>query len=315
MTGAAGPAVDAAIVIATCRRPDLLRRTLASLAAARLPGSVGEILVVENGGAHGAGDVAGTFAGRLPVRHYSLEEGNKSRALNDALRRTRADLVHFLDDDVRVAPGTVEAYVEAASRYGPGHHFSGPLVADWETEPPEWLKRYLPASAIGWDQGDEEIYYDRPYFIGSNWSAFREDVLAVGGFREHIGPGSPSGAIGDEMELQQRLLDAGGRGVYLPEARIWHHVPPSACDFEWARRRQERMGLTYAVLGWPPKEGPHPEGAAGWARLAGLSLKVLVARALGWSEERRAWLEMTRARTRGYLRGRRRARRYSPASS
>lgn len=302
---------DTAVVIATHRRERLLRRTLNSLASASVPGAVREVLVVENGGAHGARDVVEPFAGRLPVRYLLLDEGNKCKALNLALAQSATDLIYFLDDDVRIDEGAVVAYMEAAGRYGPGHHFAGPLEAEWEVEPPDWLKPYLPPSAVGWDKGDEERYYDRPHFIGSNWAAFRADMLAVGGFSEHIGPGSPLGAIGDEMELQQRLLDAGGRGVYLPSARAWHHVPRSDSDFDWARRRQQITGRTYGVLGWRPEEGPIPEGLAGLLRLGVLSLKVAVARTIGWSEERRAYLEMTRARTSGYLKGRRLARRQS----
>lgn len=296
---------DTAVVIATARRGRLLRRTLDSLAASRVPHALTEVLVVENGGARGARGVVEQFAGRLPIRYLFQDEGNKSKALNLALEQSGAELIYFLDDDVRVGEGAAEAYVEAAGRYGPGHHFSGPLVADWEEEPAEWLKPYLPASATGWDKGETERFYDRPHFIGSNWAAFRADMLAVGGFSEVIGPGSPLGAIGDEMELQQRLLDAGGRGVYLPSARVWHRVSRSDCSFEWARKRQRTTGRTYGVLGWPPQEGAPPEGIAGYARLAVLSLKVMLARALGWSEQRRAYLEMTRARTSGYLAGRR----------
>lgn len=306
------PDLDTAVVIATCGRPDLLRRALDSLASARRPDSVREVLVVENGGARGAREVVDALRDRLPIRYLLLEDGNKSRALNRALEQTSADFIYFLDDDVVLDEVTVESYVEAAVRYGPGHHFSGPLVADWEVEPPDWLKSYLPPSAAGWDQGDEEKYYDRPYFIGSNWAAFREDMLAVGGFKEHIGPGSPTGAIGDERDLQQRMLDAGNRGVYLPDARIWHHVPRDSCHFQWARQRQHRTGLTYGVLDLPPEleGGPIPAGLAGRVRLAILGAKIVVARALGWSDERRAWLEMTHARTAGYLKGRRLARRH-----
>lgn len=298
-------APDTAIVIATHRREALLRRTLESVAAAQRTQALKEILVVENGGAHGAREVVEAFADRLPARHVLQEAGNKCRALNLALERTTADFVYFLDDDVRVDEAAVEAYVDAAARYGPGHHFSGPLVAEWEAEPPDWLKRYLPPSAVGWDKGDEEMYFDRPYFIGSNWAAFRQDMLAVGGFAEHIGPGSPTGAIGDERDMQVRLLDAGGRGVYLPAARVWHHVPTSACSFEWARHRRYITGFTCGLMGWEPDGTAVPDDLSGRLQLAVLAAKVAVARTLGWSEERRAYLEMTHAEARGYLKGRR----------
>lgn len=300
-----------AVVIATSRRSLLLHRTLDSLAAARRPDAPREVIVVENGGALGARQVVEGFADRLPTRYLFQAEGNKCRALNLALDHATADLIFFLDDDVRLDRGAVNAYVDAAARYGPGHHFSGPLVAEWESEPAAWLKPYLPPSAIGWDKGEAERYYDDPWFIGSNWAAFRADLLGVGGFDERIGPGSPTGAIGDETEMQQRLLAAGGHGVYLPAARVWHHVPASDCSYEWARRRQRTTGLTWGILGVAPDPEAVPGGLRGRLRFAVLTAKVAVARALGWSEERRAWLEMTRARTEGYLAGRRIARRYA----
>jgi GT2 family glycosyltransferase len=307
---------DVAVVIATSRREQLLRRTLESLAAARrpVPDTLREVLVVENGAESGARDVVAAFADRLPLRYLFAPEGNKCRALNLALARTTADLIYFLDDDVRIDVGALEAYADAAGRYGPGHHFSGPLVAAWEVEPPAWLKGYLPPSATGWYHGDVEKYYDLPHFIGSNWAAFRADMLAVGGFSEDIGPGTPSGAIGDESELQQRMLDAGGRGVYLPAARIWHHVPQSDCDFQWARQRQHRMGVTYGFLGWPPDWGPIPSGLRGGVHMAIMMTKIAIARALRWSDERRVHVEMTAAHARGYLRGRRLARSRAPSA-
>jgi glucosyl-dolichyl phosphate glucuronosyltransferase len=296
------------VVIATARRERLLRETLDSLASARLPATFQEVLVVENGARGGTQEVVESFAPRLPVRYMFVPAPNKCRALNHALREAAAPFIYFLDDDVRLDADAVEAYADAAARYGPGHHFSGPLVPAWEVEPHDWLKGYLPRSATGWDHGDREKYYDKPDFIGSNWAAFRADMLAVGGFSEDIGPGTPSGAIGDESELQQRLLDAGGRGVYLPAARVWHHVPRSDCSFDWARDRQHRMGVTYGFLGWPPEWGPIPPGLAGWWQLGLRMAKVSVARALRWSEERRVYVEMTGAYARGYLKGRRLAR-------
>lgn len=308
-------AFDADIVIATRDRSELLRRTLSSLAATSPPSAVKRVLVLENGGGRGAGAVVEEFADRLPVHHEALDWTGKSRTLNRALELATADLIVFFDDDVRVGAPTVAAYVDAAKRYGRSHHFAGPLIAEWEEEPPQWLKSYLPPSAVGWDQGDEEVFYDHPHFIGSNWAAFRADMLAVGGFDERIGPGSPTGTIGDEMELQRRLLDAGGRGVYLPQARAWHHVPAVSCGFDWARRRQFRGGLTNGFLGWEPEGEAVQPGSVGHLKLAIRSTKIRIARILGWTEERRAWLEMTHARARGYREGRRLSRRYGASTS
>ena len=294
-----------AIVIATRHREQLLARTLESVAGSKLPAALTEVVVIENGGETASRTIVEAMSGRLPVRYMSTPEGNKSRALNAALRDAAADMICFLDDDVRIDHQTIDGYAAGATKYGRGHYFSGPLVAEWELEPQEWLKPYLPPSAKGWDLGDHEVYVDRAVFIGSNWAAFRDDLLSAGGFDEHIGPGTPAGAIGDETELQQRMLRAGNRGVYLPHARIWHHVARSSCDFEWARLRQRRTGVTSGLLGTPPYWRSVPRGPAGLALIGVLFAKVAVARALGWSEERRVHVEMVSAYVSGYVKGRR----------
>lgn len=294
---------DTAVIIATAGRGPLLRRTLESLIDAAHSASLVELRVVENGGRRGAETVLEKVSSRFPVQYMYREEGNKARALNAAVEACRGEFICFFDDDVEVEEGNLRAYIDAAQRYGAGHHFAGPLFPDWEAEPPEWLKPYLPPSVTGWYHGGEERFYDEPHFIGSNWAAFRADVLHVGGFLPLVGPGSASGTVGDEMEIQRRLLDAGGRGVYVPAAVARHQVERSACDFEWARVRQRRTGRTYGILGWP-MEGPERAGRPGWGRVGLLAAKVLVARTLRWSPERRAHLEMTLARSHGYLEGR-----------
>lgn len=295
-------AFQTAVVIPTTGRERLLRRTLESVAEAAGGGCLAEVRVVENGGDGSARSVVDGLTHRLPTRYMVRREGNKASALNAALEECVAEFVCFLDDDVRVEAGTLRAYIDAAERYGRRHHFAGPLLPDWEEEPPRWLKPHLPHSVTGWYHGEEERYYDRPHFIGSNWAAFRQDILEGGGFLPGIGPGSPTDTVGDEMELQHRLLEAGNRGVYLPRAVARHFVSKRQCDFEWARDRQRRTGRTYGVLGWPLPGGA--DRCDGW-RAGVLAGKVAVARTLRWTLERRAYLEMTLARTRGYREGRR----------
>lgn len=298
--------LTAAIIIATHARADRLRRTLDSLASGRVPPALTDVLVVENGAQSGASAICEEFRSDLPIRYLFERKPSKTRALNRATESTAATLLVFFDDDVRVGEGTVAAYVAAAERHGRRHHFAGPLLIDAEEEPPAWLVPYLPVSVTGWHPGDEEAYVDDARLIGSNWALFRDDLIAAGGFAEHLGPGATSGALGDETELQERLLQAGGRGVYLPEATAWHWVPRQECSFAWARRRKYRDAVTYRLMGWvDDRKGPFKGiGPPRWRKLPELSVKVAIARLLGWSGERRSWLEMTLAETWGDFVGR-----------
>ncbi|MEJ2504624.1 MAG: glycosyltransferase family A protein, partial [Gemmatimonadota bacterium] len=124
------------VLIATHGRARLLARTLDSLIEAELPSTMRRVLVVENGPPSGAEDVCRARADRLPLDYMHVAEGNKSRALNTGVQALEPGLIYFVDDDVRVSPHGPEAYVDAAARYGPGHHFGGPVHVDRDDEPP-----------------------------------------------------------------------------------------------------------------------------------------------------------------------------------
>ncbi|HET8650039.1 MAG TPA: glycosyltransferase, partial [Gemmatimonadales bacterium] len=234
-------------LIATHGRPALLGRTLESLGADPNPGGPLELVVVENGEAAGVKQICDGLSLRYPIRYLYVAQPGKSNALNFALAQSDAELVVLFDDDVVVAPGTIAAYREAACRHGPGHFFGGPFDADYQERPPDWLIPYLPRSATGWSLGDHEQMVSAPDFIGVNWAVFRQDVLDAGGFAPHRGPNARFRTLGQEEEMQQRLLAAGATGVYVPGARVSHFVPKDRCSVEWALDRRYRSYLTFQL--------------------------------------------------------------------
>jgi hypothetical protein len=81
-------------------------------------------------------------------------------------------------------------------------------------------------------------------FLGFNWAAFVPDLLAVGGFDPLFGPGAATGSVGQEWTMQQRLLEAGHTGRYVPDAEVWHWVPRERCTPRWAFERMYRDGIS-----------------------------------------------------------------------
>lgn len=300
------PELETAVVIATSGRPELLLRTLESVAAVRRPSFLREILVVENGGQPRAREASESFSAELPIRYSFVPEKGKSRALNHALGRTRAELIVFHDDDVRVEEGTLAAYARTAATYGRGHFFGGPLEVDYEEPPAEWLKAYLPSSVTGWKLAGREQYYDSPDFLGANWAAFREDISAAGGFAAHLGPTPEYRALGEERELQSRMLGLGSRGVYVPGAKVWHYVPEERCTVKWALKRRYQQTLTKTLR---DAEDDHPTilGVPRWLwrECAEDVLKVLKVRLRRVSGHRRFVHEMKLAHSWGRAMGHR----------
>jgi len=232
------------VIIPTSGRAELLHRTLASLSGCRQPTVYRETLVVENGARKEAEEIASAFEKTLNLRYLYLPVGNKSNALNTALKIVEDGLIFFADDDVRFDRKVLEAYAEASEGKTEGEFYGGPYAADYVIPPPEWLIEFLPKSAVGWSLGDTHQYIRKgSLFVGFNWAAFAGDLKRLGGFSELHGPGSKSKAIGQETEMQTRLLDDGLKGFYIPTAMVWHFVPPERCSPSWAGMRAYRWGI------------------------------------------------------------------------
>lgn len=235
------------VIIPTHSRNALLRRTLESVSEAKLPPGT-TVLVVENGGRLGAEGVLEEFDGRFPADYLYVERGNKSAALNAALETLPDQLVVFLDDDVRFGPDLFEHYHAFGVARGPGTFFGGPMECDYEVEIPGWLLEFLPASVRGWTLGSEVQEVMEPGLLGLNWAAFVSDLKEAGGFDPNFGPGSTTGATGQESEMQIRLLTRGATGLFLPKARVWHYVRDYQADPDWCLRRSYRTGLQKGLL-------------------------------------------------------------------
>src|SRR6187397_2844848 len=92
-----------------------------------------EVLVVDDGSTDATPEVAKRFGVRL-IRHDERRSLNAAR--NTGLREARADLIAFVDDDVLVSPGWLDALAEGAERHPEADAFGGPIRARFEGRTP-----------------------------------------------------------------------------------------------------------------------------------------------------------------------------------
>ncbi len=124
----------------------------------------------------------------------------------------------------------VAIYVSAAQRYGKGHFFGGPLVPDAEVECPAHLhslsspvRGRLVARGSG---GGDYSRRSSNSFSAPTGRFSRSDLAARACSAEDLGVTSEKASpVGEEGELQQRLIAAGAKAIYLPGAIIHHFVP------------------------------------------------------------------------------------------
>lgn len=242
------------IIIPTHGRTNLLIRTLESLSDTKKPKCNINVTVIENGTNDGAKNICKKFEQKLPIYYKHQKKAGKGRALQCVINNIQYGFVLFLDDDIRVCNDLLINYAEFIYKFGKGYIYGGPLLIDYETEPDDWLKKYLPNSVTGWSiKHYSTPFIDEGYFLGANFGAFVEDIHSVGGFSEDVGPGAyvpgtENNPTGVERELQDRLLNAGMKRLYVHNAKVWHYVPRNNCTPSWALHRAYRNEILSGFL-------------------------------------------------------------------
>jgi GT2 family glycosyltransferase len=275
-----------AIIIATHARPASLERLLRSLAPQIIP-DLHEIFIAENGTPTPSPvDIEG-----LAATHLHDPRPGKCRVQNRAITRARSEIIACLDDDLVVAPEYV-AQVEAF--FGDHPEFAA------------MKGRILPVEDPAKKVGPEAVYLDLPIVdhgdevvevrgvLGANM-AFRASALRqVGPFDERLGPGA--GGHEEETEMSQRLRRAGFRIGYAPRATVYHEVDTARADRARFIRIARERGFCRTL------HEPHSQVKARLdATIA--SMRLLAARMLRASTDRRAREEKRLAIARGILDG------------
>ncbi|RKZ13418.1 hypothetical protein DRQ53_13345 [bacterium] len=205
------------VVIPTYGKPELLRQTLAALEAdARQLGERCEVVVVDDGSpGQATAEVIAEFAQRLRLVDAGApaNEG-RARARNRGWRAATGRWILFLDDDIRLRPGSLLAHVDAQ-----------------ESEEAVWMGAVITAPEIAdsvlFDYLDSRgtaklLPGENPparYLLTQNVSIPRAALEQIDGFDEEFG------AYGfEDMELAFRLEErAGARFRYLA-ASVGEHV-------------------------------------------------------------------------------------------
>jgi len=275
------PAVT--VVVPTRGRAAYLEVTLESLRRQRTR-TPHELLVVDDGATDATPHVADQDGVRL-IRHGERRSLNAAR--NTGLREAAAPLVAFVDDDVLVPPGWLDALVEGAERHPDAEAFGGPIRARFEGHVPHGCGREDPPITT-LDLGSQDVEAEMVW--GANFAVRRSAVDRVGEFDESL-----DRAHGDEEDWLLRLRAAGGRIIYLAEAGLEHrrsagdsglgslaraayHRGRGARSSDLRRGQAPALGHELRVLagcGWHTVRRACPQGVILGAHSAGRVMEAL----------------------------------------
>jgi glycosyltransferase involved in cell wall biosynthesis len=283
------------VAIATWNRAGLLERTLAEMTKLRIPaGMEWELLVANNRCTDNTDAVIARFVARLPIRRVFEPQQGKSYACNLLVREATGDLILWTDDDVLVDSDWVATYVEAAKAWPHAAFWGGRVEPLYGSAPPAWVARNRAqvSHCFGLCQYERTVRPLAPgeYPNGSNM-AFRLDVLRRFPFNPLLGKTGNRKGWCEDVELIDRMKDAGLLGVWVGTASVRHWVPAERMTYKYVwdwyvgegSIRICRWGLPGGVYQWGmPRWAIRKwlESAAMW--LIGLALQNESMRVKAW---------------------------------
>jgi glycosyltransferase involved in cell wall biosynthesis len=167
-------------------------------------------------------------------------------------RETTGDILIFLDDDVRVSKGWLDAVLEPF--VDPSVHLVGcRYLPNYEVEPPEWLEqlwtetpegRYLPYLSL-LDNGPETAEISPTMIWGLCYAIRRETLTKLGGFhpdaylwelRRYRGDGETAPSrLAEQLKL---------RAIYQGKTAVYHQIPRWKTTLEFCELRAYLEGIS-----------------------------------------------------------------------
>ncbi|PZW48341.1 glycosyl transferase family 2 [Humitalea rosea] len=171
-----------------------------------------EVIVVDQNGDDRLGPIMARHTARLMLRWLRSDVANACHARNLGLRHARGDVVGFPDDDCLYLPYVLDRVAAGFAAAPDLAILSGPAAS--------------PEGGLGSGRWRAE---GGAIDLGTVWTSViefnlflrREVAMALGGFDERMGPGTPFGSC-EGNDLVARAIEAGHRAAYDPSLRIEH---------------------------------------------------------------------------------------------
>jgi glucosyl-dolichyl phosphate glucuronosyltransferase len=242
------------VIVATHSRRPLLTRTLDALMRQDWPADDFEILVVDNDSTDDTAAYVSNLESQPGPRVRLLQERRRGKtyAVNTGLAAARGDLLAFTDDDVVPEPQWLRALSGAID--DTGADFSvGRILPLWEASPPEWVGPALHGVLAIPDNGPTRLELragvnEHVMALAGNLAVRPRVFAQIGSWRTDLGKELGSLRSGEDHEFFLRMIRAGYRGVYEPQARVAHLVPAVRLRRSYFRRWLYENGQMVAGL-------------------------------------------------------------------
>jgi glycosyltransferase involved in cell wall biosynthesis len=240
------PTTDVAVIVPTYNRAASLARLLDSLCHQRTGGLRHDVIVVDNRSTDRTPEVVAECARHFPfVRYLAEPRPGASNARNCGIAAATADVLAFIDDDVRASPDWIAAIAAAFARQPEIDCLGGRVEPCWPRTPPAWL---TPAhwGPLALQQGrGAGAYIDADHASACLVTANLACRSAV--FHD-VGLFSPAFMRDEDRELNLRMWAAGKRGAYVDSVVAFADVQPERLEKRYHRKWHAVTGASHARM-------------------------------------------------------------------
>jgi GT2 family glycosyltransferase len=212
------------LIIPSRKRSELLLATVKSILQGDETPS--ELIIIDQSDAPSTALATLTADRACKIRYLWTKSVGASRARNAGIAAAQHDILAFTDDDVTVTSTWFGALIRALLCAGPRAVVTGRVLA---------AMAQTPGSFAPSTRADENpiVYAGRigeDVLFSNNAAMFRSAIKEVGDFDVRLGPGGPF-STAEDNDLGFRLLEAGYRINYVPEAVVYHRAWRNERDY------------------------------------------------------------------------------------
>ena len=236
------------LLIPTHNRSAELVQALESVARQDLDPALWECVVIDNASTDDTPEAVERFAAAHPtlrLRRVYEPQAGVSHARNRGLHEATTELIASIDDDERINEGFLSAYLRFFDEHPGANVAGGRIIAEYPCGRPRWMS-YWPEQAIAnpIDCGEAVRPFPARRLPGGGNMAFRRATALRYGFATELGRvgGRPLG--GEENDFFARLRADGETLWYVPQAVMWHIIPPEKLTDERFERLAYHIGLS-----------------------------------------------------------------------
>lgn len=233
------------VILCTYNRERYIYNVLQSIAA----GGFGdyEIVLVNNNSTDGTESECQRFVKDHPevAMLYCVEkQQGLSYARNRGIVESQGEVLVYVDDDAVVNKEYLQTYADFFNRNKEAVAAGGPITPRYDgCEEPSWMSHYTRQLVTGEQNlGTREREFPKGAFPGGGNAAYRKSVFnEVGLFNVELGRKGNSLIGAEEKDLFDKMTSRGMKFYYLPNAILYHLIPPKKLTQDYFDR------LTYGI--------------------------------------------------------------------